>query len=165
MLLARFWGQLLLGSHLTTPMAGWPFSPGAPVPQPHLDSFTKLPTTSLAAFFLLLPILASQLEDIRQFYYFKTNQITQWLGKEFSALILSVSSCQHPWPLPTHCWRVWGAPRPYMTAASYWSKSLVWIPLPSLCPFSSSWNLEVPPFSFCQASDFCLFYWQQSRTR
>lgn len=62
------------------------------VPQPLMANFAKLPTTAPADLFLLLPNSAPQMEDSRQFYYFKTSQITQWLGEEFPVLILQASS-------------------------------------------------------------------------
>ena len=44
----------------------------------------------MTALFLLLPTLMSQMENTRQFYYFKTSQIIQWLGEELPALMFFV---------------------------------------------------------------------------
>jgi hypothetical protein len=64
--------------------------------QPLKANFAKLPTSASAALFLHLPISALQIENTRQFYYFKTSQITKWLGEEFPVIILSASSLQPP---------------------------------------------------------------------
>jgi hypothetical protein len=69
------------------------------LPKPLTASFAKPPTTAPAVLFLLLPTLPPWMENTRQFYYFKTSQITQWLCEEFPVLILSTSSLHPPWPL------------------------------------------------------------------
>ena len=59
----------------------FPRRPGSAVQAP-LARFAKQPTAGLVALFQLLPTLA------KEFYYFKTSQITQWLDEEFPALIV-----------------------------------------------------------------------------
>lgn len=58
--------------------------------------------TTPAACTLLLPPKPSRKENTRDFYYFKIGQLTQWLGQEFSVLILRVAffillSLCHSW--------------------------------------------------------------------
>lgn len=91
-----------LSSEITLPPAGTTSFPGQPYFQFACSfrlALPKWPTITPAALFLFLPTLAL-IEKTKQFYYFETSQITQWLGEECPALILSASSLQSPAPAP-----------------------------------------------------------------
>lgn len=126
--------------------------------QPLTASFTKPPNTVLGVFFLLLPILApSWMENTRQIYYFKTSQTTQCLGEEFLVLILSNISFHLPWPQLIEESTNRRGPKTYISAAFLLAPKPL-LKIFFLHPFSSSWYLEVPPFSIHPAIGFCLLY-------
>jgi hypothetical protein len=73
-------------------MASWPFFLGAVIaPEPLMASFSNGQQPLWMPSSLLLSTLVPQMENTKQFYYFKTSQITHWMGEELPALILSTS--------------------------------------------------------------------------
>ena len=119
--------EIMLPPALTTSLPGPALLPIGPF---LLASLAKLLTTISAALSLLLPTLAPWIENTRQFYYFKTSQMTQRLDEEFPALILSTSSLHPLWPLPAAKATNSRCTKTYMSAVSYSMQSLVQIPSP-----------------------------------
>lgn len=99
-----------------------------------LQVYSKLLTTAPAALFFLLSNLVLSMENSRQFYYFKSMQITQWLGEEYPALMLSTIFFQPPHSLPvvegagSRSWLL------CLTHSKTWSNETSL----SVCSFSSS---------------------------
>lgn len=82
-------------------------------------SWLALPSCQQLARLPSFSTLVPWVESTRQLYYFKTGQITQWLGEEFPALILSTRSLRPPRPLLNMEATDSRSPKTYVSAASY----------------------------------------------
>lgn len=125
------------------------FAPRCAPASPHSTSSSRLALSSHHQppyLLFLLPTLGPRKENTRPLYYFKTFQITQFLGIEISSpkLISYLISAIRQWKRPP----VLDALSPYMVVVSFLLQSLAWRAPSSPCVCSSSpgiWKSQLPP--------------------
>lgn len=126
MLLLSPWPHSWLSSDITLPLA-CALSQEVCICTDLSRFISKFPTTTLAVLFS--PVHLRPEDGIHQFYYFKSFQITQWLGEEYSALMLSTICFQPPLCLPvvegagSRLWLL------CLTHSKAWSKETSFLPV------------------------------------
>ena len=156
-------------SHSVLPVASWHFPQNAAIPPAALPVCQHLPLSKMlgASVCTLLDYhpLAWWKENIRDFYCFKTEQITQWLGEEFPILILTIAFSIL---LGLSRWQwlyILCAQRDLHVSSSYPFHFLVQIPN-LLCVHSLLFfmGLKIPSFSRCPIISVCCLYWHNEET-